>query len=257
VRTVDVLRQIPGLAREQLYFWEKQGYVTPCRVRWGRRNVREYSEADVQKISQMFALCLAGFSPKAAHEKTALHQWASRSNLASSLNGTFPQRENVSDLTVVFRSQTLSRLVARIMPSLSDTDADFALATDATSAVVLGAAAQRAVEKCSQQFPAVLAWEGKASLQAHGLVREARVLIVFGPRTPLPAVADVCGQIESHGGRVVKVLALVESLKEADEGKVAADDTSGERSLREEGPFVSRREGDERHSEEAMIRLGT
>lgn len=68
-RVGDVLDLIPGLTRDDLAWWESQGYITPQKFKKGRLWRRRYSEEDIRKIKVIAKYVQQGFKLAVAHEK--------------------------------------------------------------------------------------------------------------------------------------------------------------------------------------------
>jgi len=68
MRIGDVLRRVPGLTKQFLYYLESKAYITPGHIRKQRLSRRDYSEEDLLVIRQIFELYQQGFSPRGAAE---------------------------------------------------------------------------------------------------------------------------------------------------------------------------------------------
>lgn len=66
MRTGEVLKQIPSLTKDFLYYLESKNYITPRQIRKARLCRRDYSEADVQLIRRAFDLYNKGYTPRMA-----------------------------------------------------------------------------------------------------------------------------------------------------------------------------------------------
>ncbi len=69
MRTEEVLRKIPGLKKDELYFWRKSGFIQSQVVQDGRAKRHEWDLEEVQKIQFIKELCISGLSPKEAYCK--------------------------------------------------------------------------------------------------------------------------------------------------------------------------------------------
>ena len=69
MRTEEVLRGIPELKKDELYFWRKRGFVYSQVVQDGRVKRHEWDLKEVRKIQLMKELCVRGLSPKEAYQK--------------------------------------------------------------------------------------------------------------------------------------------------------------------------------------------
>ncbi len=70
--TKEVLERYKGrLTRDQLYSWERNGWLRPSKRQRGLNQMygRDYSEADLSKIDQMLELKGEGVSVRAAHQR--------------------------------------------------------------------------------------------------------------------------------------------------------------------------------------------
>ncbi len=68
MRIGEVLKQIPGLTKDFLYYLESKKYITPRQIPKARLYRRDYSAADVRLIRRAFALYDKGYSPRRAIE---------------------------------------------------------------------------------------------------------------------------------------------------------------------------------------------
>jgi len=69
MRTEEVLKRIPELKKDELYFWRKRGFVYSQVVQDGRVKRHEWDLKEVRKIQLMKELCIRGLSPKEAYQK--------------------------------------------------------------------------------------------------------------------------------------------------------------------------------------------
>jgi len=69
MRTEEVLKKIPELKKDELYFWRKSGFIHSQVVQDGRAKRHEWDLEEVQKIQLMKELCISGLSPKEAYCK--------------------------------------------------------------------------------------------------------------------------------------------------------------------------------------------
>jgi hypothetical protein len=68
----DLIRKIPGLVPNRLYYWESQGWVNSISEMKGTRNVRRYTIQEFEKVNQAMRLINIGYSPRGAFEKINL-----------------------------------------------------------------------------------------------------------------------------------------------------------------------------------------
>jgi len=69
MRTEEVLKKIPELKKDELYFWRKSGFIQSQVVQDGRAKRHEWDLEEVRKIQLMKELCISGLSPKEAYCK--------------------------------------------------------------------------------------------------------------------------------------------------------------------------------------------
>ena len=69
MRTEEVLKKIPELKKDELYFWRKSGFIHSQVVHDGRAKRHEWDLEEVQKIQLIKELCISGLSPKEAYRK--------------------------------------------------------------------------------------------------------------------------------------------------------------------------------------------
>ena len=78
MRTGDVLKKIPGLKRDELYFWGKRGFIHSQVVVDGRVRRHEWDPEEVEKIQLIKQLCNSGLPPKEVFDysdiRTIMHQ---------------------------------------------------------------------------------------------------------------------------------------------------------------------------------------
>jgi DNA-binding transcriptional MerR regulator len=64
----DVLREIP-IPRDKLYYLEQKGYITPRKTLKGERELRDYSEKDLEMVRLMWQYIQQGFRYRVAYQK--------------------------------------------------------------------------------------------------------------------------------------------------------------------------------------------
>jgi len=67
--TSEVLKQIEGLSKRELYYWEEIRLISPKRIKRGKVEFREYSKKDLEKIQMLYKYVQQGFTPKVAYQK--------------------------------------------------------------------------------------------------------------------------------------------------------------------------------------------
>lgn len=60
--TENLLGFFPGLAKENLYYWERRGYIHPERVQAGKRSLRRFNLAEATRAGLMWDFVQQGFS---------------------------------------------------------------------------------------------------------------------------------------------------------------------------------------------------
>ncbi len=63
--TRELLKRLPGLSRDTLYYWERRGWIAAIP---GAR--RAYSEAEFRKIAKIWEYYQQGLRPEKAYERT-------------------------------------------------------------------------------------------------------------------------------------------------------------------------------------------
>jgi DNA-binding transcriptional MerR regulator len=78
MRATELMTSIPGITLDHLHNWERQGYLTPSRIKVGKKRIRNYSEKDANLIKAMWFYYRKGLSPKNAY-RNATEEVSSRS----------------------------------------------------------------------------------------------------------------------------------------------------------------------------------
>jgi len=85
MRTGEVLKQVEGLTKDLLYYFESKGYIKPQKIRYTILERNDYSEEDLRKIRLIWHYYSQGFRPRVAYEKAMtdynsgqLHLWESK-----------------------------------------------------------------------------------------------------------------------------------------------------------------------------------
>lgn len=65
----EVLAEVPGLSRNDLIIWDRQGYITPHTTKRGKVFRRSYSDEDVKLIKLIKEYHDRGYPPRAAYDK--------------------------------------------------------------------------------------------------------------------------------------------------------------------------------------------
>lgn len=66
--TTEVLREVSGLTRDLLYFWERKGWVVPERIQKKKMAVRNYSDEQLELIGLIWQKYQEGLLPQRAFE---------------------------------------------------------------------------------------------------------------------------------------------------------------------------------------------
>ena len=61
------MSNIPGITMDHLHNWERQGYLSPNRMKVGKKRIRNYSEKEANLIKAMWFYYRKGLSPKNAY----------------------------------------------------------------------------------------------------------------------------------------------------------------------------------------------
>jgi len=69
MRASEIVERIPRLTRDDIYNWQRQGYLSPKVVQKGKKAWREYDHKTVKLIELMAHYRAEGFSPRTAREK--------------------------------------------------------------------------------------------------------------------------------------------------------------------------------------------
>jgi DNA-binding transcriptional MerR regulator len=64
----DVLKEIP-IPREKLYYLEQKGYINPIKTLKGERELRDYSESDLEMVRLIWGYIQQGFRYRIAYQK--------------------------------------------------------------------------------------------------------------------------------------------------------------------------------------------
>jgi len=64
----EILKNIPGLTKEFLYYLESKNYIQPRHIRKQRLSRRDYSDNDLLLIRRAFELYAKGYNPRTAVE---------------------------------------------------------------------------------------------------------------------------------------------------------------------------------------------
>ncbi len=69
--TRELLKRLPGLSRDTLYYWERRGWITPeiAKAPAGERTRREYTEEEFRKIAKIWEYYQRGLRPEKAYER--------------------------------------------------------------------------------------------------------------------------------------------------------------------------------------------
>ncbi len=74
--SIGDLSEIVGISKRQLRNWEALGYIQePIRIRYGKRNYRRYSNAEVKLIKKIKFFLDQGFTLKSAVVKAKQKIW--------------------------------------------------------------------------------------------------------------------------------------------------------------------------------------
>ncbi|MEJ2067402.1 MAG: MerR family transcriptional regulator [Deltaproteobacteria bacterium] len=84
MRAAELMTHVPGITMDHLHNWERQGYLTPGRIKVGKKRIRNYSEKDIRLIKAMWFYYQQGLSPKNAH-RNATANGSQRSSVVSSV----------------------------------------------------------------------------------------------------------------------------------------------------------------------------
>ena len=70
MNTREILKRLPGLSRDTLYYWERRGWVTPSPTDApsGERSRREYSDEAFRTIAKIWEYYQQGLRPEKAYE---------------------------------------------------------------------------------------------------------------------------------------------------------------------------------------------
>jgi DNA-binding transcriptional MerR regulator len=68
MRPADVLKEVP-ISRERLYYLEQKGYIDPKKTVRGDRELRDYSQRDLEIVRLMWKYIEEGFRYKIAYQK--------------------------------------------------------------------------------------------------------------------------------------------------------------------------------------------
>ena len=68
----DVLKEIPGITRRDLYYWISEGFIKPIAVKKKKVNRLEFRENELEKIKKMGRHCRLGVFPRLAYERTLI-----------------------------------------------------------------------------------------------------------------------------------------------------------------------------------------
>jgi len=69
MKTEEVLKIVPQLKKDELYFWRKSGFIHSQVIRDGRVKRHEWDLNEVQKIRNIKEYCATGLSPKEAYRR--------------------------------------------------------------------------------------------------------------------------------------------------------------------------------------------
>lgn len=65
--TRELLKKLPGLSRDTLYYWERKGWIAP-KAKGGRRH---YADAEVKLIERLWHYYRQGLRPEKAYERAS------------------------------------------------------------------------------------------------------------------------------------------------------------------------------------------
>ena len=71
--TRELLKRLPGLSRDTLYYWERRGWILPgaTKAPSGVRLRREYTEEEFRKIAKIWEYYKQGLRPEKAYERAS------------------------------------------------------------------------------------------------------------------------------------------------------------------------------------------
>ena len=72
--TGELLAQVPGTTKDQLYYFEAKGFVRPRKVSVGKVERNDYNEEDLRLIKAICKYYQQGFPPKVAFQKAMAEQ---------------------------------------------------------------------------------------------------------------------------------------------------------------------------------------
>ena len=84
MRATKLMTSIPGITMDHLHNWERQGYLSPRRIKVGKKRIRDYSEKDVTLIKTMWGFYRKGLSPRNAY-RNATEEVSKRSLSGSAM----------------------------------------------------------------------------------------------------------------------------------------------------------------------------
>ena len=69
MRMAELLERVPGLTRNEVYYYEARDYIKPKKLKVGKIFRNEFFEEDFELISLMQEYRDQGFTPRVSYEK--------------------------------------------------------------------------------------------------------------------------------------------------------------------------------------------
>jgi DNA-binding transcriptional MerR regulator len=74
VTTGELLAHVPGVTKDQLYYFEAKGFLHPRKVSAGKIERNDYTEEDLKMVKAISKYYQQGFPPKVAFQKAMAEQ---------------------------------------------------------------------------------------------------------------------------------------------------------------------------------------
>ncbi len=69
--TRELLKRLPGLSRDTLYYWERRGWIPPGPKPAGKASRRQYSEEQFRVIAKIWEGYESGLRPEEAYKRAS------------------------------------------------------------------------------------------------------------------------------------------------------------------------------------------
>jgi DNA-binding transcriptional MerR regulator/orotate phosphoribosyltransferase len=256
------LLKLVHLSKGDLHFWERQGYIRPRKVLWGRRTVRDYSARDARLLRQMLSFTSLGLSPAKAFARAVeetrtreqrrifsevlvaadrLPEITRRARAALALDAAVlcsphaPVRIEVLQELANTLPSTALRLSGDLLYQFADDvlqqlvdvnlAIDIALSVSSDAYVFLGALCALSYQRSSNRLTALSVrrdLKGSLSVDSGALPKGGRALLVETILSPKTECLNLAAFLAQQGARLVAATGVLDLLPEEEKRRLAS-----------------------------------